>query len=87
MNMKSAAQTEKPSIIEYEDAYSVYITKDLKASKDFYVRWLDFEVVFEATWFVYLQSGGEHKVSFALIDENILRHPRLTAPLMAGEVF
>jgi catechol 2,3-dioxygenase-like lactoylglutathione lyase family enzyme len=72
MNMKSAAQTEKPSIIEYEDAYSVYITKDLKASKDFYVRWLDFEVVFEATWFVYMQSSGEHKVSFALIDE---KHP------------
>jgi catechol 2,3-dioxygenase-like lactoylglutathione lyase family enzyme len=72
MNMKSVAQTEKPSIIEYEDAYSVYITKDLKASKDFYVRWLDFEVVFEATWFVYMQSSGAHKVSFALIDE---KHP------------
>ena len=57
---------------QYEDAYSVYITKDLKKSKEFYQKWLDFEVVFEATWVVYLRSQGDHKVSFALIDED---HP------------
>jgi catechol 2,3-dioxygenase-like lactoylglutathione lyase family enzyme len=56
----------------YQDAYSVYITKELKKSRDFYVKWLDFEYVFEASWFVYMQSKGDHKVTFALIDEN---HP------------
>lgn len=56
----------------YQDAYSVYITKELKKSRDFYTKWLDFEVVFEASWFVYMQSAGDHKVTFALIDE---KHP------------
>ena len=70
--MKSSAQTETQSFLEYEDAYSVYITRNLQTSKEFYVRWLDFEIIFEASWFVYLQSRGDHKVSFALIDE---KHP------------
>src|SRR5688572_22916866 len=56
----------------YLDAYSVYITKDLARSKAFYVQWLDFEIAFESTWFIYMQSKGDHKVSFALIDE---KHP------------
>jgi catechol 2,3-dioxygenase-like lactoylglutathione lyase family enzyme len=70
--MNSFAQTETASFVEYEDAYSVYITKNLKASRDFYIQWLDFEIVFEASWFVFFQSKGDHKISFALIDEN---HP------------
>ena len=60
------------SEIRYEDAYSVYITKELRKTRDFYVTWLDFEVAFEASWFVYLQSKGDHKVSIAFIDED---HP------------
>lgn len=58
--------------ITYLDAYSVYITRHLSKSRDFYTKYLDFEVVFEASWFVYMQSAGDHKVSFALIDET---HP------------
>ncbi|MEJ1241706.1 VOC family protein [Chryseolinea sp. T2] len=69
MAMKTAANSQS---IQYADAYSVYITEHLNESRDFYVRWLDFQVVFEATWFVYLQSQGERPVSFALIDVN---HP------------
>jgi uncharacterized glyoxalase superfamily protein PhnB len=68
--MSLAAQSQTPT--QYQDAYSVYITKELKTSKEFYQQWLDFEVAFEASWFVYLRSQGEHKISFALIDEN---HP------------
>src|SRR5688572_9014458 len=68
--MKMYAQSE--TAIRYEDGYSVYITRDLKTSKDFYVRWLDFEIVFESSWFVFMQSKGKHPVSFALIDE---KHP------------
>ena len=68
--MSFAAQSQVPT--EYQDAYSVYITKDLKKSKEFYQKWLDFEVAFEASWFVYMRSQGGHKISFALIDED---HP------------
>ncbi|HKZ36886.1 MAG TPA: VOC family protein [Chryseolinea sp.] len=70
ITMSTFAQIQNPT--EYQDVYSVYITKDLKASKEFYMKWLDFEVGFEASWFVYLQSKGEHKITFALIDE---KHP------------
>ena len=58
--------------IHYIDAYSVYITDHLAESRDFYTRWLDFKVMFEATWFVYMQSQGDRPVTFALIDVN---HP------------
>jgi catechol 2,3-dioxygenase-like lactoylglutathione lyase family enzyme len=70
--MSSPAQNNRTAVTEYQDVYSIYITKDLKASKDFYVKWLDFEVVFEASWFVYMQTKGDRKFSFALIDET---HP------------
>ncbi len=66
------ASAQIPHATEYQDAYSVYITKDLKASKEFYMKWLDFEIGFEASWFVYLQSSGSNKITFALIDE---KHP------------
>lgn len=67
--MKTTANSQP---VQYADAYSVYITEQLKESRDFYVQWLDFGVVFESTWFVYLQSQGDKPVSFALIDVN---HP------------
>lgn len=70
--MKTYAQSNTTSFIEYDDAYSIYITKHLTESRDFYVKWLDFEVVFEASWFVFMQSKGEKKLSLAFIDET---HP------------
>jgi catechol 2,3-dioxygenase-like lactoylglutathione lyase family enzyme len=72
ITMNSFYSPAQSPIMTYQDAYSVYITKQLNESRDFYVRWLDFEVVFEATWFVFMQSKGDRKVSFALIDED---HP------------
>lgn len=70
--MKSSAQHDTASFVEYMDVYSVYITKDLKASKEFYVKWLDFDIVFEASWFVYMQSKGKQKLSLAIMDQT---HP------------
>ncbi len=61
-----------PNPLQFDDVYTVYITKDLPASKEFYVKWLDFTVLFEASWFVYLQSSGEQKFGIAFIDES---HP------------
>lgn len=68
--MSFDSQSQIPT--QYQDAYSVYITKNLKESKEFYRKWLDFEVAFEASWFVYIALKGDHKISFALIDEG---HP------------
>jgi len=40
------------------DSYPVVITPNLQACRDFYVLWFEFEVVFEASWFVLLSSGS-----------------------------
>ena len=39
------------------DTYPVIVTPHLKACRQFYIEWLEFEVVFEATWFVYLRAA------------------------------
>jgi len=39
------------------DSYPVVVTERLRECRDFYTRWLGFEVVFEATWFVLVNSG------------------------------
>lgn len=72
MTTLSFAQNKDGDFSEYESVYSVYITKDLEKSKTFYTQWFDFEIIFEASWFVYMETKGAHKFSFALIDEN---HP------------
>lgn len=40
-----------------ESAYPVVVTERVAACRDFYVRWLGFQIAFEATWFVYLANG------------------------------
>jgi len=44
--------------VRLQDAYPVVVTDRLVACRDFYTRWLGFQVVFEASWFVYLASGA-----------------------------
>jgi catechol 2,3-dioxygenase-like lactoylglutathione lyase family enzyme len=44
--------------MKLESAYPVVVTDHVAACRDFYVRELGFEVVFEATWFVYLACGA-----------------------------
>jgi hypothetical protein len=39
------------------DSYPVIVTPNLKECRDFYRTWLDFNVAFEATWFILLHSG------------------------------
>jgi len=72
MSSNGQSKIAETSFIEYDDAYPVLITKDISASKAFYQRWLDFEIAFEASWFVFMQSKGDKKISFALIAET---HP------------
>ena len=39
------------------DSYPVVITERLRECRDFYTRRLGFEIVFEVTWFVLVNSG------------------------------
>lgn len=44
--------------MELQSLYPIVVTDKLAECRDFYVRWLGFEVLFEASWFVYLASGS-----------------------------
>jgi catechol 2,3-dioxygenase-like lactoylglutathione lyase family enzyme len=44
--------------MQLEDAYPIIVTDQLAACREFYTRWLGFQIAFEASWFVYLASGG-----------------------------
>ena len=56
--------------MNYQDIYSVFITKDLKTTKNFFINWLNFQVYFESTFFILLIAGsGDKSFSIGLIDE------------------
>lgn len=50
-----------------KDLYTVIVTEQHAECRDFYVRWLAFSVVFEASWFVYLTAKGDHSFGVAFM--------------------
>ena len=69
---KTDTSSLKNKTMTYQDVYSVFITKDLKTSKEFYTKWFDFEIVFESSFFILFSSGGEKPISLAFMSE---KHP------------
>jgi catechol 2,3-dioxygenase-like lactoylglutathione lyase family enzyme len=55
-----------------KDLYSIVVTDKRVECRDFYRRWFGFQVVFEASWFVYLAAAGDHPFGLAFMD---LDHP------------
>jgi catechol 2,3-dioxygenase-like lactoylglutathione lyase family enzyme len=53
--------------VHIQDLYSVIVTDQRAACRDFYVRWFGFHVVFEASWFVYLAAAGDHAFGLAFM--------------------
>jgi catechol 2,3-dioxygenase-like lactoylglutathione lyase family enzyme len=66
--------------VQYLDSYPVFVTEALKECRDFYGSFFGFEVVFEASWFVLLGSGGERPVSLGFMHPE---HPS-TPPAPGG---
>jgi catechol 2,3-dioxygenase-like lactoylglutathione lyase family enzyme len=63
----------KPNIpMKYDDVYPVFVTKNLNASKEFYVTWFNFQVAFESGFFILLIAQGEKSFTIAFLDEE---HP------------
>lgn len=58
-----------------DHVYTVFITTRLEETVKFYEEYFGFTKLFESTFFVLLQSGGEQKFNIAFMDEE---HP--TAP-------
>ncbi|MGV9880039.1 VOC family protein [Streptomyces sp. NPDC003006] len=65
--------------------YPVIATRDVAASRDFYVRYFGFEATFEADWYVSLHRPDAPHYELALLDH---AHPTLPdghrAPLQGG---
>jgi hypothetical protein len=55
------------SAMRMQSVYQVVVTDRLAESRDFYIRWFGFEVVFGASWFVYLQAGAEQPWGIAFM--------------------
>lgn len=55
-----------------KDTYSVFVTKQLTETKNYYVKWLQFEVVFESTWFLLLKANSESSYHIGFMHET---HP------------
>jgi catechol 2,3-dioxygenase-like lactoylglutathione lyase family enzyme len=58
--------------MQIQSAYQVIVTDKLAESRDFYVRWFGFQPLFEASWFVYLQAGGDQPWGIAFMSSD---HP------------
>jgi catechol 2,3-dioxygenase-like lactoylglutathione lyase family enzyme len=58
--------------INYQDAYPVFITRDMIKSREFYTKWLNFEVAFESSFFILLATTGEPSYRIGFLSED---HP------------
>jgi catechol 2,3-dioxygenase-like lactoylglutathione lyase family enzyme len=61
----------KPEI-KYQDAYPVFITKDIIKSRDFYTKNLGFEIAFESSFFILLTTPAEPSYRIGFLSEE---HP------------
>ena len=55
-----------------DDVYTVFVTTKLEETVSFYERYFGFSKLFESTFFVLLQTGGDQKFNIAFMDE---KHP------------
>jgi catechol 2,3-dioxygenase-like lactoylglutathione lyase family enzyme len=51
--------------------YTVFVARDIEASKNFYTKWFGYSIVFESSWFLLLASPGDQS-QIAFISEE---HP------------
>ena len=73
--------------MELVSSYPVVITDRLHECRDFYRRWCDFEVAFEASWFVLLSSKGERPVTLAFMHSDHPSSPPAPAPYRGDGAF
>jgi catechol 2,3-dioxygenase-like lactoylglutathione lyase family enzyme len=64
---KITTPTDTRKIMELQSVYTVIVTDNMTQCRDFYTRWLGFEVVFESTWFTYLASTHNPSLGIAFM--------------------
>jgi len=70
--------------MNYQDVYSVFVTKDLNSTKVYYLKWLHFQIAFESSFFVLLVASGNKSFSIGFIAEDHPSSPP-TIPAMNSE--
>lgn len=63
--------------------YPVIMTRQVAATAAFYVEHLGFRKLFEADWYVHLQSMADANVNLAVLDGD---HDTIPAPARGGQV-
>lgn len=53
--------------MELQSAYPVIVTDQMRQCRDFYTRWLGFEVMFDSSWFTYLASKSNPDIGVAFM--------------------
>ena len=83
-----SAQTKKDSLPKnktmYQDVYPVFITKDLKASKEFYIKWFGYKIIFESGFFILLTQDGEKPMNLGFLSEDHPSSPP-SSPAMSAQ--
>jgi len=69
------------------DSYPVVVTDRLRECRDFYRRWFEFEVGFEANWFVLLTGSGARPVTLAFMHSDHPSSPPSPAPYRGDGAF
>ena len=65
-------KAEQRTSMQVQAAYPIVVTNKLAECRDFYFRQFGFQAVFEASWFIYMTSGGDHPYGVAFMAPN---HP------------
>lgn len=56
--------------MNYQDVYPVFVTNHLNRTKDFYIKWFGFEILFESSFFILMTAkAGDKSFNVAFIDE------------------
>ena len=69
------------------DSYPVIVTEALRECRDFYVTWFEFEVAFEASWFVLLTHRDEGATSIAFMHPDHPSSPPTPGPFRGDGAF
>lgn len=74
-NDQPSTQKEEQQTMRVRDLYPLITTPALFETRDFYVRHFGFDVLFEASWFVYLSGAGEDEARGATLAFMSPEHP------------
>jgi len=73
--------------MRFEDLYSVIVTPHHRECRDFYVRWLAGEVVFDSSWFILIALPGDTPRHMAFMTPDHPSSPPSPAPFVGDGMF